>query len=233
MIPRTQLELSTEFPEGHAFWVPRGDELGEEGFGCFRSTWLIRGVTVRETRDVMEAEAALVDLAAQVSTTSAEYDQVAAALETGELEELPRVVVESDAYARAERFIPGDDVLTLGGLELGVAGAVHALSTVKCLPAARCRGHESSYAWSDAPVIFVAANRHRASVLQELVRETNCGFNADPARDGLLVVQAESVVEVMLLASAILQHRDEFVEHRTARPRPSARDGARQQSFDV
>lgn len=233
MIPRTPIELSTGFPDGHEFRVPRGDEISEEGFGFFRDVWLIRGITVRDARDVIEAEAALVAVADAFSTTETEYEEIATALETGEPDELPASVLESEIYRAAEQFMPGDGALTLGGLDLGVAGAVHALAAVRCLTAASCRGHLGPQAWSDAPVIFVAANRHRATILQRLVGDTSCGFDNDPARDGLLVVQAESVVEIMSLAGAILEHRDEFVEHRGSRSRGAGPARVGQLSFEV
>jgi hypothetical protein len=213
MIPRVALELSSEFPDGHEFWVPRGDEISEEGFGAFRDTWLIRGIGVRDARSVLEAETALVRVADAFSDTFEEYEAIAGALETGELDELPIAVRQSAMFASCERYLPGDGTFALGSLDLGVAGAVYALSTVRCLTAASCRGH-GAHSWSPNPVVYVAASRHRAGVLQSMVREADCGFGTDPARDGLLTVEAESVTDMMRLADAILEHRKEFVEHR-------------------
>ena len=147
----------------------------------------------------MEAEVALVALTDTFAKTAEEYEMIELA-EAGAREELPAEILESEEFEAAERHMPGDGAFTLGGLDLGVAGVVHALALTRCLTAASCRGHVGPNVWTDAPSVFVVGNRHRATVLQDLVRETNCGLDSDPERNGLLVVRAESVVEMMDLA---------------------------------
>jgi hypothetical protein len=63
MIPRSDLQLESAIPEGNGNWTPKRDDLGEEAFGNFRDTWLIRGVGIREAHTVIDAESALLTFA--------------------------------------------------------------------------------------------------------------------------------------------------------------------------
>jgi hypothetical protein len=77
----------------------------------------------------------------------------------------------------------------LGGLELGVAGLVHALASVGCFPAASCRGHSGPEAWARHPVVYLAVDRPRASVLEQFVQVAGYGFGVDLERSDLLIIE--------------------------------------------
>lgn len=218
MIPRTSMTLDTTLPRDHGFWTPRRDDLSEEGFGFFRDTWLIRGIRVTEARTMIAMESDLVDLADRLSSNPNEFDEVATALETADVEALPRRFREASTVAEFSNLVV-DDEPPLAALELGVAGLVYALSTVGCWPAASCRGHPTPRSWSAHPAVYLASDRHRVEVLQPLVQEAGCGFVRDPGRGELLVVVAESLTEMMALASLVISARQHFVPKRGPRKR--------------
>jgi hypothetical protein len=67
VIPRVSLELDVSIPESYRYWIPRKNDLSEEGFGYFRGIWLIRGITVRAAHDVLNEEATLLRVAADLA----------------------------------------------------------------------------------------------------------------------------------------------------------------------
>jgi len=85
------------------------------------------------------------------------------------------------------------------------------LSAAGMYPAASCRGHTGSNAWSRNPVVLFAADHAHAEMLAPLVRDTDCGFNIDPARADLLVVESMSIENTLELAEAILRNINNFV----------------------
>jgi hypothetical protein len=211
MIPRMSLGLEPTVPEGHEGWTPRKDDLSEEGFAYFRDTWLIRGIGIREAKEVIALERTLADVAGRLAVDEAEFEALASALEHGDADELPERLI---ALAELEPHL--SDVPPLEGLELGVSGLVHALSAVGCWPAASCRGHPGDNAWSDHPVVYLAADSHRAAVLQPLVESAECGFNTDPARSRLLMIEGESIEDMMALAELVISTPKTFVRKRAA-----------------
>lgn len=216
MIPRTLLDLDTSIPPKHDGWTPKRDGVSEDGFGFFRDTWLIRDVTIRQAREVMANERSLVELADRVSSDAKEFDAVARALESGDADGLPEELIVRGILVDLEPYL--DEALSpLEGLELGVAGLVHALAAVRCWPAASCRGHAAPHAWAAHPVVFVACDTYRARVLEPMIATSGCGLNIDPERPNLLVVEAESVENLMILASLVLETPKAFVRQRERR----------------
>jgi hypothetical protein len=210
-------------------WTPKRDDLSEEGFGYFRDTWLIRDIGIREAKTVMALESTLAELAGRLSADPEDFDLLANAVEDGHGEDLPERLKEHASFSDLESYL--DDEQSLEGLELGVSGLVHALSAVGCWPAASCRGHPTSYAWSDHPVVYLAADNHRATVLQPLLVEAGCGFNIDSARSDLLMIEAESIENMMALAAVVIRAPRTFVPRRTPR-RPIQQRNDQQLDFD-
>lgn len=222
MIPRAKLDLRTEVPPEFAYQTPRKGEYDEEGFGFFRDTWLIRDVGIRSARDIIAVEAVLVDLVGRLSENAVEFDQLSAAVEGADQDALPDRLAGA---AMPPELVAGVDfeVSPLEGLELGVSGLTFALAALGCWPAASCRGHPGSGAWSSSPVVYFAADRHRVDVLRAFAMAAGCGFAVDPARPDLLVVVSESVSEMLHLADLIVGERQAFTPRRT--PRPSGPEG--------
>jgi len=99
---------------------------------------------------------------------------------------------------------------TTSGLEAGVAGLVCALSAAGMYPAASCRGHPEPGSWSAIPVVMFAADRAHAEALQPLVEGSGCGFDLDPVRPELLVINGRSVKDTLRLGHAVLDSIDVF-----------------------
>lgn len=216
MIPTVCIDGRSAIPSSARFWMPRGDDLrGDEGFGFFRDTWVIRDVPVREARFIVKEERSIVQAVDKLATSREHFEVLATTLEVGIADEL------QGGLTRAEREVLGwhasEVPAELGGLELGVAGLVDALATVRILPAASCRSHTNADSWSPAPVVLFAATKFRACALQPLVEQSGCAFAIDSARPELLVVEGPSILHTMALAEAVLSHRHDFVQPRVTR----------------
>lgn len=231
MIPRTPLHLDASLPQEHTGWAPGRDDLSEEGFGGFRDTWVIRDVGVREAKALLEVEGQLIQLADGFARDAEEFDSICSALENVDAEELPArlqhpaIPEELAGHLEAAEYSPTE------GLDLGVAGLVYALAAVGCWTAASCRGHPKSYAFTDRPVVVLACDRHRASVLQTDVERSHCGLTTDGHSEGLLAVEAESVEQMMALALLVASHRKDFIPPRAERG-GSVDDQGNQTAFD-
>jgi hypothetical protein len=215
VFPTTTLSGSNELPQQAQFWVPTRSEVGEEGFGYFRDTWTICNVSVGDAKEVIATELALARVVSALATTAAAFDRLARMVE-GVLDDEALALLTNEERTALEPVVM--DEPQLYGLELGVAGLVHALAAVRIWPAASCRGHVSPAAWSEAPVVYFAASAHRAQALVPLVEEVGCRFTLDPGRPDLLVVSGESILATMALADAVLTARSTFVQPRPQRP---------------
>ncbi len=229
MFPTRPLEGSVDIPSTATFWMPKADDTDEEGIGCcFRGTWLIKDVPVRIARNLRSEEERIAQVLGDMALTAEDFDRLANAVETcasrEELDDQSELNVTERETLRA--FLPEEEAGVLDSLEIGVAGLVYALATVRIIPAASCRGHTGDRAWSDAPVVLFATTEYRAKALQPLAEAVGCRFSIDPARRDLLVVQGQSILQTMALADAILESRHTFVKPRTIRRSTSSSDGA-------
>lgn len=213
MFPEVAAHGSRSLPEAATFWMPRPDELDEEGFGFFQDTWLIKDVAVREAQALVAEERRIATVVDSLATDATDFERIAAVAEWGIDDDANEVLSDAEFQALAEVV---SDVPPLAGLEIGVAGLVHALATVRILPAASCRSHPDK-TWSETPVVLLAATEFRARALQPLAERAGCRFVLDVARPDLLGVVAPSVTNMMDLADAVLGHRDTFVQHRTVK----------------
>lgn len=214
---------SVAIPGAATFWMPKSEDINEEGIGSyFRDTWLIKDVPVHEARQLRNKERRSAEIVGRLAATAEDFDRLAYAVEGGYD---PAETDESFYLTATERveldeFLTEGDSVGLESLELGIAGLVYALATVRIIPAASCRGHPGNHAWSDAPIVLFATTEYRARALQPLVEATNCRFLIDPVRPELLAVTGPSILETMALADAMLESRRSFV-----RPRQSNRSG--------
>jgi hypothetical protein len=214
MIPECPVAGTSALPAGAAFWMPKPDEISEEGFSFFRDVWLIRGVRIGDAREVIEEERRIVDVIDRLSADADHFEEFAAIAETGGIDD-PANELTLEEYSTLSTVV-SDIPAELGGLELGVAGLVHALASVRILPAASCRSHPER-SWSEAPVVLFAATEFRALALEPLVAEAGCTFTIDPARRELLCVRGQSITRTMALAELVLEHRKDFVQRRPRR----------------
>lgn len=208
MFPRTELDLDPQLPSAASFWLPDPQDLEEdEGFGYFRDVWPISGISVDEARQMLDEDRSLSLFTGSIATTEYDFDMIAAAVETGSVEG-----IEGLSDHQLDSLAPYlTDEGRLDGLEIGVAGLVYCLSAAGMYPAASCRGHTGPNAWSRNPVVLLAADQAHAEVLAPLVGDSDCGFNIDPARADLLVIESGSIENTLHLAGAILRNVNNFL----------------------
>lgn len=213
MYPTTALVASPLLPPDATFWTPKRSDLGEGGFGFFHDVWPIFDVKKRDAESLIRAERDTAFVIGETARDEVEFDLLARSVEHQELQ--PDVSREQGA-AIGELINEGD-AAPLEALELGVAGLTYALASARMFPAASCRGHPRPRAWSDWPVVYVAANRHRAELLQPLVEGCGCELDIDSERPDLLVIRGSSILGTMALAQAVMEARAAF--HAPQHPR--------------
>jgi hypothetical protein len=205
--PIANIELDPSLPANAEFWVPEPDEIDDyEGFGMFHDVWPITDVSVDEANAVAREDTLLCQVVANLARDAADFDVLAAAVETGSVGEDDEISAES--LAALSPYLTGEAALE--GLEAGVAGLVYSLSAAGMFPAASCRGHADSDGWSAIPVVMFAADRTHAEALQPLVEGSGCGFDLDPVRPELLVINGRSVEDTLRLGRAVLASLEVF-----------------------
>jgi hypothetical protein len=220
MFPISSPSGSTTIPSDATFWMPKADDIDEDGIGAyFRDTWLIKDVPVREARQLRQKERRIAEVVGRLAITPEDFDRLAYAVEGGYDPDETGDGFQLTATEQVEldEFLSDDEAAGLESLELGVAGLVYSLATVRIIPAASCRGHPGDRAWSDRPVVLFATTEYRAKALQPLVEATGCCFDIDPARPDLLAVKGRSILNTMALADAVLESRQAFVKSRPSR----------------
>jgi hypothetical protein len=226
MIPTcSDLELTPAFPDNATYWVPSRAELAEEGgIGYFHETWRIVGGRKRDIEDLLKTEQELVSVADRASADEHEFDVVAQALETQDLDD--EDLTQQQREALDPHVVEADDPLR--GLELGVSGLSHALACCFMFPAASCRGHADPHAWSPHPAVYFACRQPQASVLTPLLEQAGVGIVVDNNRGNLWVLVAPDIRPMMTLAALLLRSRDQFRIAPTRRPPRTSRDPGHQ-----
>lgn len=206
MYPTADIELDPSLPTRAEFWEPDPDEIDDyEGFGMFQDVWPITDVSVDEANAVAREDGLLCQVVADLARDAADFDVLAAAVETGSVGDDE---ISAESLAALSPYLTGEAALE--GLEAGVAGLVYALSAAGMFPAASCRGHPEPDAWSAIPVVMFAADRTHAEALQPLVEGSGCGFDFDPVRPELLVINGRSVEDTLRLGRAVLASLEVF-----------------------
>lgn len=226
MIPAcSDLETTPAFPDSATFWIPSRAELAEEGgIGYFHETWRIVGGRQRDIEGLLKIEQALVTVADQASRDEDEFDVVAQALETQDLDDEDLTAQQREALD--PHVVEADDPLR--GLELGVSGLAHALACCFMFPAASCRGHADPHAWSPHPAVYFACRQPQASALTPLLEQAGVGIVVDNNRGNLWVLVAPDIRRMMALASLLLCSRERFRVPPTRRPPRAHRDPGHQ-----
>lgn len=210
MYPTADIELDSSLPTRAEFWEPDPEEIDEyEGFGLFQDVWSITDVSVDDAIAVAREDGQLCQVVGGLARDAADFDVLAAAVETGSAGEDDDISAES--LAALSPYLTGSAALE--GLETGVAGLVYALSAAGMFPAASCRGHPGPDSWSAVPVVMFATDRRHAQALQPLVESSGCGFDLDPVRPELLVVNGRSVRDTLRLGRAVLASIEVFRSH--------------------
>jgi hypothetical protein len=188
--------------------MPGPDEIaGESGIGFFHNTWHIKDVPVAEALDIVAVERRIAEVVGQLARDEDDFERLAGVAESAGIDDPAYELSEEERFA-LEEVVP-DDIPELEGLDLGVAGLVHALATVRFIPAASCRSH-TELSWSEAPVVVFAATELSARTLQPLVAASGCTFERSPDHPGLLAVRGRSIKDTMDLADAVMANYDAF-----------------------
>jgi hypothetical protein len=207
MYPTISIDLDPDLPATAQFWVPSASDLDDdEGFGLFRDVWPISDISIEEARELAANDHRLAHFTGSLAASAHEFDLIATAVETGSAEGIEGL--SADQMAALTPYLTG--VVALDGLEVGVAGLVYSLAAGGMYPAASCRGYSGPNVWSDHPIVFVALDKRHATLLQPLVRDSECGFSIDPRRPELLAIEGRSILDTMKLANSVLEHNGNF-----------------------
>lgn len=207
MYPTADIELDPALPACAEFWVPELDEIDDyEGFGLFHDVWPIVGVSADAAACVTREDRLLCRVVGDLARDAGDFDVLASVIETGSVGEDDGI--SARCLTALAPYLTGK--ATLESLEAGVAGLVYALSAAGMFPAASCRGHPEPDSWSAVPVVMFAADRVHAEALQPLVESSGCGFDFDPVRPELLVVNGRSVEDTLRLGGAVLASIEAF-----------------------
>lgn len=205
MIPVIEIDVQIPSPLP-ACTMPTEEEISEEGFGFFRGTWYIGHVSTADAQSTLREESELIRVLDDSASSPEEFEELASAIEGNDIDGLPEPLREV-ALDHGVGQLLDEDLAPLDGLEIGVAGITHALSSIRCLTAASCRSHISSHNWSDCPVVFFAAPAWRLELLAELIAAAGCGLEADR---GMLSIVAPSILHMHALAQSIVAERRRF-----------------------
>lgn len=205
MIPVVEIDAHVPSPLP-ACTMPTEEEISEEGFGFFRGAWYIGHVSTADAQLTLRVEAELIRVLDACASSPEEFEELASAIEGNDIDGLPDALREAAMDHGVEQLLD-EDLAPLDGLEIGVAGLTHALSSIRCLTAASCRSHVGSHSWSDCPAVFFAAPAWRLELLAELIAAAGCGLEADR---GMVLIVAPSILHMHALAQSIVVQRRRF-----------------------
>ncbi len=188
--------------------MPKADEISDEGFGYFRGTWFIGRAALADAQSIVRQEAVVMEWLDEVAANPEEFEQLASAIEAGDMELLPDSIRGSAIAKGICTFVTEfEETAPLDGLEIGVAGLTYVLSATGCLTAASCRWHVRSDSWADCPVVFFAAPNWRVHLLAEFIASEGCGLGQDR---NMLTIYGSSIRDTHRLAQRILVERGRF-----------------------
>ena len=126
MFPIAARSGSSDLPRDAEFWMPKSNEITEEGFGFFRDTWRIVDVAPADARQLIEIERAIADVVSSLSHSLADFERLAEIAESGGIDDPANDITERERHVLGEVI---SDIPDLEGLELGVAGLTYALAS--------------------------------------------------------------------------------------------------------
>ena len=211
VIPYCEVQPSFIVPPGAR--LPSPEEVDEEGYGYFRNVWLIRpGVPLEEAASVLAWERQAVGLVDSLVDTAGAFDRAARVIEDFSPDEEELLVTPADYPGLSQetcerlRIWLSLQTLSLGGLDLGIAGMVYALSARGFFPVASCRGHADDSSWSLCPVVIFAGSTQRLGLLRRTVIRAGCSLgDASGNGRGLVAVHGPSIGSMMMLAEMLLR----------------------------
>jgi hypothetical protein len=182
MIPRTNVDLPLDDPAEVGGYPPLDDILADT-FDGNRS--YDAGLLEADWEDVRDAVRIEKDLIAAADARSWSPDEFDAVLDE-DLEDWQAMV--------------------LGGLDVGVAGAVLALVAAGCATSSSCRGHHTAHPSPYAvPEVVFWTDHQRAGIVRQVAAQSGCAFGVGD--EGRASVWAPSVLEMTAFAEGLLARR--------------------------
>jgi hypothetical protein len=187
--PKFDVEVVREVDPGALGWPEPGEAQDETGLGCNRSYIDLRRQSWAEARRAIDLESQLIERIESASDPEAEYG-----------------LVEDELFESDEG---------LYGLDLGIAGAVIALSAAGCVPFASCNAgafggrHHESY-----PVIVFYARAEAVEALLAAAAEADIGMGGGEWLDAY----TDDIRKMTRFAAALCARSGAFRAARKRRP---------------
>jgi hypothetical protein len=146
------------------------DQLAGEadgGIGFFHDVWTIIDIPLSDAAALVAYERSVAAVIDELASTPSDFERLAAVAEYGLVDDWEDITAQE--RAALEGVV--SDMPEIEGLDLGVAGLVHALASVGLVPAASCRSHVGKPSWSPFPVVLCAATEAQARTLQPPVQQ--------------------------------------------------------------
>lgn len=201
MIPIRSALGSKTLPDEAIYKIPELEDIGDEGFGCFRDTWTILSIPLVDAHSMVKKEEVILRDISKIAQNEAEFERLALTIEAWDED---AVTPETTGSEILNRYKATDDYSVLEGLELGVTGLVYTLSAIGALPAASCRSHFSPHTWSTSPIVLFASELHTAKFIETHLEDTECVFTLDEYRPSLLAITAPSTMCMVELAKSLI-----------------------------
>jgi hypothetical protein len=94
--PTADIGLDSSLPARAEFWIPEPDEIDDyEGFGLFQDVWPITDVSVDDANAVAREDRLLCQIVGGLARDAADFDVLAAAVETGSVGEDDEITAEN------------------------------------------------------------------------------------------------------------------------------------------
>jgi hypothetical protein len=182
-------------------WPTRDEVQADSGLGGNRHYYDLRGITWDEAREVYASESAVVARIEQADDPEQKYNDI-----------------ENEW---------DDEPDGLMGLDMGVASLVATLSAARCVPFASCSGGAfGGHHHEVHPLVAFYARRPVIALLLECAERVGAGLVRDEG--GHLVVYANDIRKMRMLAAHMINRQAEFDAASVRRERRAPRRSARQ-----
>lgn len=190
--PKFELSIERCVDAQRLYWPSRGEAGHDSALGCNREYFDVRGFSWKEAQRVFALETELIDRIEKAEDANATYDDI-----------------ENEMY---------DDPDGLGGLDIGVASTVVALSAARCVPASSCNGGAYGGNHYEAhPVVAFCARDQAVPLLLECAEATGVGLVSES--NGYLVVYADDIRAMRGFAAKLIERSTDFNRLQYARRR--------------
>ena len=197
----TDLVGATEVPSEFSFAVPTLVELEQEGLPYFfhEIEWL-GSINWEEAGTEIAADIVATLAVAWATSSYLDFELVAEEVSAG-------IASGSELEGELARLsaVVSEEEPKFGGLDMGIAGLVYALSAAGYLTVASCRGHGPGIGWSEVPVVYFAATSAQFEVLAPQVDMFGGTVTVDDEHPDLLCLALPSCLHAQQLALVLVR----------------------------